>query len=626
MSFPRMVYFVLSFSILSACTLENTAFGYTGSADFPELFKYDDQKNANLETALLSISRSFNDNSVPVTQELLAAIMATLDKEVGESYLPVEEGGDYGMGSGCTYKVGESCRSTPYEGGVDYKGRGYIQLTGKSNYQKFCPDCVGTSAPELDVCGCKNQWYCTVTDPAVCPQVKALQPDYAARIFASYYIENHLVHLSNSRKYWDVGKAINGNVYASHFNAKANAYLTLFNNNPDKTTELLAWLNSGDQSGISTDTVPAVDALLIGFPDGLQTHPSQVLSPVTGDLEQIGPSGSCSNTKWCFNQHQTGGHIPDGGICQADDTYAWDANLNTPTWDSDQGEPVYAVAQGVVCQTYGGCKNADDYGSYGQVLIEHSYEGSTWWSGYLHLDNIQVTKGQSVTENTIIGYVSDTGADNNHLHFVVYTGENIRNGLKSFDAQIQPRSGPLQEEQLSTQSSAVGKWDVQYEHECTYTNGDPNYSSHDRGRGILEFYDDGTFTEKNIEAYYLDENGVWVEAINVDNPVDNPLEQPETDHILGEWIQYGDTISLQYYPWPEDIVDGDVNGDYYTLFWQTEGNAGDLIINADTISGTVSSTGHYYYQDVYGNSDYYDCYCSCSYTGRRIDTYATTGP
>ncbi len=223
---------------------------------------------------------------------------------------------------------------------------------------------------------------------------------------------------------------------------------------------------------VSTESVPAVDALSIGFPEGSQTHPSQVLSPVTGDLELIGPSGSCSNTKWCFNQHQTGGHIPDGGICQAEDTYAWDANLNTPTWDSDQGEPVYAVAQGVICQTYGGCKNADDLGSYGQVLIEHSYEGNTWWSGYLHLDNIQVTRGQSVTENTIIGYVSDTGADNNHLHFVVYTDENIRSRLKSFDAQIQPRSGPPQEEKQSTQSSVVGRWDVKSEPEVIFP--DPN--------------------------------------------------------------------------------------------------------------------------------------------------------
>ena len=256
-----LTFIVLLFSVLFACASEDTAVTYTGSIDFPELFEYSNQKNANLETALRSISRSFNDNSVSVTQELLAAIMATLDKEVGGSYLPVEEQGDYGMGSGCTYKIKGSCRSTPYNGGVDYKGRGYIQITHKYNYQKYCPDCVGVSAPELDVCGCKNQWYCTVSDPAVCPQVLALQPDYAARIFASYYIENNLVSLSNSRSYWNVGKAINGgDAYASDFNAKANAYFTLFSNNPGKTKKLLTWLNSKTSATAAISAVYATEA------------------------------------------------------------------------------------------------------------------------------------------------------------------------------------------------------------------------------------------------------------------------------------------------------------------------------------------------------------------------------
>ncbi len=286
-SLPRLTSIFLLFIVLSACVLENTTFAYTGSADFPELFKYSNQKNANLETALLSISQSFKDNSVSVTQELLAGIMATLDKEVGASYLPVEEQGDYGMGPGCTYKIGGSCRSTPYDGGVDYKGRGYIQITHKYNYQKYCPDCVGTSAPELDVCGCKNQRYCTVTDPAVCPQVRALQPDYAARIFASYYIENNLVSSSNAKSYWNVGKAINGgDAYASDFDAKANAYLTLFLNSPDKTTTLLTWLNSG------TSALGNVDAQATLT---LYVHEGNADGPVLSEVEVTGQDAAGSS-------------------------------------------------------------------------------------------------------------------------------------------------------------------------------------------------------------------------------------------------------------------------------------------------------------------------------------------
>lgn len=101
------------------------------------------------------------------------------------------------------------------------------------------------------------------------------EDDYPGEIFASYYIRNDLVSLSNAKDYSNVSKMINTSEgYASDFNMKANAYLMLFSDNPDKISKLLAWLNSGT-SGISTQNVTVAESSAEN-----QTAPGEVIPRV----------------------------------------------------------------------------------------------------------------------------------------------------------------------------------------------------------------------------------------------------------------------------------------------------------------------------------------------------------
>ena len=118
---------------------------------------------------------------------------------------------------------------------------------------------------------------------------------------------------------------------------------------------------------------------------------------------------------WSFWQYKTGAHVPNGGIGEANDTYAWDINLNSP-FDYDAGKPVRAVEAGTI---YTG--NGWGGSSFGQVLISHSTGSDKWSTGYLHMTRITKKSG-TVKKGDIIGYISNIGVPNknNHLHFVVY--------------------------------------------------------------------------------------------------------------------------------------------------------------------------------------------------------------
>ncbi len=200
--------------------------------------------------------------------------------------------------------------------------------------------------------------------------------------------------------------------------------------------------------------------------------PNAILSPVVGGLTQsvfqASQPMSTSSKPWSFWQEgplHNPGHDVGQGIGGADDTYAWDINKNYPTWDDDDGKPIYAVADGVIMT------NNDFWGwggsTYGQILIQHNTNGTIWYSGYLHCANITSKKsastivGRTVSAGEHIGDISNIsgGSVTPHLHFAIY--REINGVLVSEDRTIQERSastlpaGVVTMPQLNLSSSSV---------------------------------------------------------------------------------------------------------------------------------------------------------------------------
>lgn len=124
---------------------------------------------------------------------------------------------------------------------------------------------------------------------------------------------------------------------------------------------------------------------------------------------------------------------------------------------SDRGEPVYAIADGVVKfagaqRRVGGTHNisaaearaipAKELGKGGLlVMVEHAGDIK---SAYMHLDDYRVKARQSVKRGDLLGYVGRTGIQSSwaHLHF------EIREGEKHLDPE--PALGPLTLSPLKT--------------------------------------------------------------------------------------------------------------------------------------------------------------------------------
>jgi murein DD-endopeptidase MepM/ murein hydrolase activator NlpD len=93
-------------------------------------------------------------------------------------------------------------------------------------------------------------------------------------------------------------------------------------------------------------------------------------------------------------------------------SYLWSGIHTGVDLDSTTGTPVHSVGPGVV--TFTGYD-----GSYGNKVVVRHPDGSRTW--YCHLSAIDVTKGESVTHETVVGLVGATGnVTGDHLHLELH--------------------------------------------------------------------------------------------------------------------------------------------------------------------------------------------------------------
>lgn len=128
---------------------------------------------------------------------VLAAAAATLKAEVGASMAPVSEWvpsgtnpydyfeGVYGVGTSIGSKLG----NTAVGDGYKYRGRGFIQLTGKSNYATFG----------------KRVNQNLIANPDL-----ALTPTIAAQVLAAYFKDRGVAAAANRGDWQAVRRYVNG--------------------------------------------------------------------------------------------------------------------------------------------------------------------------------------------------------------------------------------------------------------------------------------------------------------------------------------------------------------------------------------------------------------------------------
>lgn len=146
----------------------------------------------NAQKAYEAIEKAFLDLRCPtcgshtstVNPLIMVGALATCRVEVGKNFKPIME-----YASGQAYEGRTDLGNTQPGDGVRYKGRGYIQLTGRSNYalygQKLGIDLI--SNPDL-----------------------ALDTEIGAKILANYFKDRGVMEACLAKDWLKVRKLING--------------------------------------------------------------------------------------------------------------------------------------------------------------------------------------------------------------------------------------------------------------------------------------------------------------------------------------------------------------------------------------------------------------------------------
>lgn len=139
--------------------------------------------SVDAETCYVLVTDALKDLGIYTPDTLLGAV-ATVRIECGRAFKPILE-----YASGSAYEGRSDLGNTIKGDGIKYKGRGYIQLTGRANYDHYGKilgfDLVGN--PDL-----------------------ALSPLLSAKILALYFKERKVDVACNKRDWKEVRHLVNG--------------------------------------------------------------------------------------------------------------------------------------------------------------------------------------------------------------------------------------------------------------------------------------------------------------------------------------------------------------------------------------------------------------------------------